>query len=209
MEADMWVLSIICALFVTLAVSDEGGAITLDIPPPTVKAFNDNKDWMLVEDVVYKIGNTTDQIVVPAGFVTDFATIPKVLGRIFALSPHDRYSRAAIVHDFLYWAKPCSRLQSDNILMIAMTESGVETSVANDVYNGVTSPGGEVAWNRNKKEREQGLPRIIPPELRTIPTGVSWKEYREILVKKHKVNDVTLKVNSDFCKHGKTTIVPK
>ena len=35
------------------------------------------------------------------------------------------YTRAAVIHDYLYWAQPCTREQSDNLLMIAMKESGV------------------------------------------------------------------------------------
>ena len=39
-------------------------------------------------------------IVVPAGFVTDWASIPRFLWRVFP--PWDRHMRAALVHDYIY-----------------------------------------------------------------------------------------------------------
>ena len=70
-------------------------------PSPAVRAFGDNKFWIVVEDMPYVIGSTTERIVVPKGFVTDFASIPQPLWAL-GLSPHGQYSRAAIVHDYLY-----------------------------------------------------------------------------------------------------------
>lgn len=40
------------------------------------------------------------KIVVPAGFETDFASIPRLFWRI--CPPWDRHMRAAVVHDYLY-----------------------------------------------------------------------------------------------------------
>jgi hypothetical protein len=41
------------------------------------------------------------------------------------LSPNGKYSKAAIVHDYLYWTQGCTREQADNLLDIAMKESNV------------------------------------------------------------------------------------
>jgi Protein of unknown function (DUF1353) len=83
-------------------------------PAPLVRPFGDNADWVTAEDMVYTIGATTEKIVVPKGFVTDFASIPRPLWSL-GLSPHGQYSRAAVIHDFLYWAQGCSRTQSGGI----------------------------------------------------------------------------------------------
>jgi hypothetical protein len=61
---------------------------------------NDNVFWMTVEDMTYVIGSTHERIVVPKGFVADFASIPQPLGS-FGLSPQWQYGRAAVVHDYL------------------------------------------------------------------------------------------------------------
>ena len=40
--------------------------------------------------------------------MTDYASIPSVLWS-FGLSPHGLYSRAAVIHDYLYWTQLCTR----------------------------------------------------------------------------------------------------
>jgi hypothetical protein len=47
------------------------------IPAPVLKPFADNREWVLMENLVYQIGQTSTVIVVPKGFVTDFASIPQ------------------------------------------------------------------------------------------------------------------------------------
>src|SRR5580658_5102513 len=88
-------------------------------PAPLVLPFGDSVDWVTTEDMAYTIGTTTEKIIVPKGFVTDFASIPQPLWS-FGLSPHGQYSRAAVIHDYLYWAQGCTRIQSDRLLLIAM-----------------------------------------------------------------------------------------
>ena len=61
--------------------------------------------------MVYVIGSTNERIVVPKGFVTDFASILQAFWAL-GLSPHGQYSRAAVVHDYLYWSQSCSRYRA-------------------------------------------------------------------------------------------------
>src|SRR5687767_6419042 len=83
-----------------------------------VRQFNDGTYWIVIEPVVYRIGNTQLQIEVPRGFVTDFASIPYGVTAFFL--PTGQYSRAAVVHDYLYWTQRCSREQADRIFLLAM-----------------------------------------------------------------------------------------
>lgn len=46
------------------------------VPGAAVRPDAVNKHWILLEDVRYQIGATDDLIVVPAGFVTGYASIP-------------------------------------------------------------------------------------------------------------------------------------
>jgi hypothetical protein len=136
------------------------------IGAPLVQPFNDGQQWVVTAPLSYRIGETDYVITVPAGFVTDFASIPRVFHSL--LSPTDRPGCGGIVHDFLYWEQSCTREQADWILMLAMMESGVDAVTRNLVYK-VVDWFGENAWEMNRQERNTGLPRVIPPEFMKIP----------------------------------------
>lgn len=175
-------------------------------PPPIVQPFGNNKDWIVVQDMAYRIGNTADFIVVPKGFVTDFASIPPALAAI-GLSPHDQYSRAAVIHDYLYWTQGCKRDQADRLLVIVMKESNVGKVDEWLVYNGVDNFG-KGPWEGNQKERAQGLPRLVPDEYLTPPDpNMAWKDYRKMLFSKG-VRDPQFDSAPVYCKYGNTMNVP-
>lgn len=83
---------------------------------------DDGRLFELTEPLVYvgKLGEFT----VPVGFVTDFASIPRVFWPI--VGPYGRHTRAAILHDWLYQSKIVSRSEADAIFRRAMKELGVE-----------------------------------------------------------------------------------
>lgn len=175
-------------------------------PAPTVRPFGDNKFWVTVEPLEYTIGSTTDRIVVPKGFVTDFASIPQSLWS-FGLSPHGQYSRAAVIHDYLYWAQTCTREQSDRLLLIAMKESEVGSFDELAVYQGVNL-GGQGPWNDNAEERTSRLPRVIPEKyLRPADPNTKWPIYRAYLVKEG-VMDPRFEKKLPYCHYGDSTYVP-
>lgn len=66
-------------------------------------------------------GNPLKEVIVPEGFVTDFASTPKALYPFFP--PIGIYNKAAMVHDFLY-SKECpvaiERAQADLFFLQAM-----------------------------------------------------------------------------------------
>lgn len=174
-------------------------------PAPTVRPFGDNQAWITVENVEYIIGGTTERIVVPKGFVTDFASIPQALWS-FGLSPHGQYSRAALIHDYLYWSQGCSRPQSDRLLVIAMKESEVGSFDEFAIYQGVKLGGGG-PWEENAKEREEGLPRVVPEEyIRPANPNVNWADYRVMLVKEG-VKDPVFQQSPSYCTLGDSTDV--
>ena len=151
-------------------------------PSPAARAFGDNKFWITIEDMTYVIGSTNVRIVVPKGFVTDFASIPQALWSA-GLGPQGQYSRAALVHDYLYWSQGCTRDQSDRLLVIAMKESRVSSFDEFLVYQGV-NVGGAGPWDANAAERKAGLPRVVPEQyLRPADPNTNWPSYREFLVK--------------------------
>jgi Protein of unknown function (DUF1353) len=57
--------------------------------------------WRLDEELVYELGSigSNEFIHVPSGYNTDGASIPSILKGV--LPPFGRYTRAALVHDYL------------------------------------------------------------------------------------------------------------
>lgn len=54
--------------------------------------------WALTQPLIWT-GTRGDTFVVPTGFVTDFATVPRFLH--WEVSPYGAYTRAAVLHDWL------------------------------------------------------------------------------------------------------------
>ena len=176
------------------------------IDPPILKSFSDSHDWMLTHDLIYSIGNTRVEITVPKGFVTDFASIPQPLWSL-GISPLGKYTKAAIVHDYLYWVQNCTKDQADNILLIAMKESEVGSWTETEIYEGVHLAG-KPSWKSNSEERSRQLPKIIPPQDQNFPGNVTWVNYRKTLTAKG-VKDPAFPISPAYCKYGDSSNVPK
>lgn len=58
------------------------------------------------------------RVIVPTGFVTDFASTPRFLWWLFP--PAGTWSKAAVLHDYLYAQPGCSRFLADAIFREAM-----------------------------------------------------------------------------------------
>ena len=185
-------------------VSECRGKVLISPPSPGVRPSGNNRAFVLLEPMTYMVGTTGIGITVPAGFVTDYATIPEWLWSLY--SPHDQYSRAAIVHDYLYWSQLCTRPQADNLFMIAMKESEVPQSTRQNVYAGVHLFG-SVSWTDNQTQRNAKMPRIIPMDRHDFPPNWSWEMYREYLMK-HGVEDPPFGGN-EYCVLGNFDEVPE
>lgn len=87
-------------------------------------------------------------IEVPAAFVTDFASVPRLFWNIFP--PWGKYSKAAVVHDYLYVIGGCTRAYADYIFLEAMEVLGVNICTRRIMYSAVRA-GGWIYWNRNRE----------------------------------------------------------
>lgn len=192
----------LCAL---LASASCGLGAQQPLPAPVLKPFADNQQWMLFDDFTYIIGGTRISVTVPKGFVTDFASIPQGFWS-FGFSPNGKYSRAAIVHDFLYWSQGCTRLEADNILLIAMKESAVPTGTRDAIYQGVRI-GGSSSWDANAAARARGLPRVIPRESMAFGPLALWEDYQKSLMDSG-ATDPAFARSPGYCALGATTDVP-
>jgi len=80
-----------------------------------VSLEKDGTHWTLEKDFQYYTDLLGERkyIKVPAGFTTDFASIPKVFHSFIA--DRDKYNKAAVVHDYLYFSKRFDRRTADRI----------------------------------------------------------------------------------------------
>jgi hypothetical protein len=85
------------------------------IQPVAFEPFADGQDSVLVEPMTYSIENTGEVIVVPAGFVTDFASTPRAIWAV--LPPFGTYQKASVIHDYLYWMHECTKDQADKFYL--------------------------------------------------------------------------------------------
>ena len=120
-------------------------------------------------------------VLVPTGFVTDFASIPRVFWSL--LKPDGEYAYAAVVHDYLYWMQSHPRDEADEILKFAMQDLKVAGLTVNAIYEAVHLFGGQ-AWNDNKKLKQSGENKILKtfPDDPSIPWS-EWKLRADVFVK--------------------------
>lgn len=160
---------------------------------------------ILRTDMPYQIGDTRDSIIVPSGFVTDFASIPRALWS--RISPVDDYKLAAVVHDYLYWYQPCERGEADNLLAIAMAEEGVAFSDRAAVYAGVRAGGAE-AWKSNSALRDSGEIRVVPKDAGRPGALETWDQFR-LRLKANGVKGTPGRMaRQKYCDYGRSRVVP-
>lgn len=121
---------------------------TLDVRP-----LDDGRNWLVLEDFYYDsdvvLANsatwiqvngvaTGSRIVVPKGFITDFASIPRPLWAIVGGPTEGRYRKIAVVHDWLYRSPGLTtRGQADSVLLEGMKFSGCSWWQRSVIYSGV------------------------------------------------------------------------
>lgn len=96
--------------------------------------YVDGHDWRLIAPFSF-IDAAGVIYTVPAGFVTDFATIPRWLWSV--LPPTGSYGPAATVHDFLVSSKIVPRDKADAIFYEALTVLKVGECKRWILYRGV------------------------------------------------------------------------
>lgn len=83
------------------------------------------------------------QLTIPKGYVTDFATVPRIFWSI--VPPIGKHNPAALVHDYLYDNRLGTRLQADHIFLNVMLHYGVPKITAYIMYYAVRI-GGRKWW---------------------------------------------------------------
>ena len=95
-----------------------------DSPDLTVRRATD-QSWEVLEPLTYR--GRRDTFVVPAGFCTDFASVPRVV--VWLFPRFGRYTLAAVLHDWLtdvgIAAGAISARDADGVFRRVMRELGV------------------------------------------------------------------------------------
>lgn len=79
-------------------------------------------EWKLMESLQYTVFKKS--FIVPAGFITDFASVPRIFwSRYAAWDIH--YGPPAILHDFLYQGQVVPRKEADEMFLELMRLAGV------------------------------------------------------------------------------------
>lgn len=83
---------------------------------------------------------------IPEGFTCDGASIPRLFWRVIGSPWTGRYTRAAVLHDFLYRRQFCGRKAADKAFLVAMQVEGVSWWKRRLIYYAVRW-GGQPAWD--------------------------------------------------------------
>lgn len=95
-------------------------------------------------------------ITVPSGFVTDGASVPKVLWNVFPPFDGD-YDAAAVLHDYAYQhatALKLTRAQADSLLRDGMVATETAAWKRRAIYTAVRV-GGYLAWLHDREKEAQ------------------------------------------------------
>lgn len=105
--------------------------------------------WRVTQPLV--AATTYGRIVVPAGFVTDGASVPKPLWNLFPPLDGD-YDAAAVLHDYAYAHAEelqLKRAQADALLYDGMVATNTDPEKRRVIYDGVRL-GGHFAWQQHR-----------------------------------------------------------
>lgn len=116
---------------------------------PLELEYLDGRNWRVTAEFDFASSVLERIIRVPVGFVTDFASIPRLLWNI--LPPTGLYGKAALLHDDAYrnpemLSPPITRQQADRLLWEGMEVLGVSYHVKLIIYLGVRF-GGRRTWD--------------------------------------------------------------
>lgn len=131
--------------------------------------------WILHDDLIYKfpdsfyINELKVKIVIPKGFVTDFASVPRFAWNI--IPPYGEYKKEAVLHDYLYATGLFPKKIADKLFLISMKEAGVSYWKRNSMYLSVKLFGGTAWSNHRLNEKLTKLTGESYPKLLSVFTG--------------------------------------
>lgn len=91
---------------------------------PAILEMLGHYNWRVYEPFAFYLSDdNSDVISVPAGFITDLASVPRIFWTL--LPPDGKYAKAAIIHDYLYDNALRTKYEADRIFLDGMKVLGV------------------------------------------------------------------------------------
>ncbi|EBL9222499.1 DUF1353 domain-containing protein [Salmonella enterica] len=91
---------------------------------PAILEMLDHYPWRVHEPFEFYLSDDESEVIeVPAGFITDLATVPRIFWIL--LPPDGKYAKAAIIHDYLYDNALRTKKEADLIFLDGMKVLGV------------------------------------------------------------------------------------
>ena len=130
---------------------------------PLKLEYLDGRSWRVTEPFAYHLGDPDgpESVQIPVGFVTDFASVPRLLWSIFP--PTGGYGKAAVIHDWLYQRRIVTCAISDGIVP-RLVDRGEADAILNEAM-GVLGVGRLTRWMIRCGVRVGGW--------------VAWRNYRQ------------------------------
>lgn len=104
----------------------------------------DGEQFLLLTPLLYR-AHVKRIFVVPEGFVTDFASIPRLLWARYPKS--GKWNRAAVLHDYLYVHNGVTRAEADALFLEALQACGVNWWTRH-VFHRAVRVGGWAIWRK-------------------------------------------------------------
>jgi hypothetical protein len=117
------------------------------LTPLKALEYIDGRKWKVLSDVEFLSDVLQGVVVVKAGRITDFASIPRGLWNLY---PPTKYAAPATVHDELYTEQTCSRQEADEVFLEALKVDGVPYLRRYAFYWALRAAGW-AAWNSHKR----------------------------------------------------------
>lgn len=128
---------------------------------PLVVEEVSKRDWKLHEPLRYQRSTTGEIIEVPAGFVTDFASVPKWVPLAYTIFK-DEGRKAAAIHDYYYRVVGKSKHEADLLFYGALRDSPDVALWKIYILYWMVCLFGIFSWKEDKKSKD-AICRSIDP----------------------------------------------
>jgi len=117
-----------------------------------VSLIDGKNTWRIDSELRYHSRVAQQTFVIPAGFETDFASVPRL--PLAYLLTADTAQQAAVVHDWLYSTHAVDRATADRVFLEAMQETGVPWWRRRLMYAAVSAFGASAYDKKPKPEKD-------------------------------------------------------
>jgi hypothetical protein len=115
-----------------------------------LRAEKSGSVWTILQPMIYESDVAQRVFIVPEGFVTDFASVPRI--PLAFLLTGDSAHEAAVIHDFIYSRGIVSRSQADAVFREAAQVTGESGWRSWLMWAGVRL-GGWISWRNHEQAR--------------------------------------------------------